>query len=270
MEHFVLVLVTIALYLAAGIGFSLGLIRPSSKSRYRALVLGLGITAVMAHGVLLYGNALAPGGLNMSFFNAASVIAWLMAALVLSASFGQPVENLNIAILPLAAVSVALNAAFSPPGIVLNRLPAGLEIHILVSILAYSLLSIAVLQALVLAVQDRQIRNKHPGGIIRALPPLQTMEKLLFRMLWLGFIGLSLSLVTGFVFIEDIFAQHLVHKTVLSIVAWVVFATLLWGRWRYGWRGRVAIRWTLGGFIALMLAYFGTKLVLEFILHRSV
>ena len=100
------------------------------------------------------------------------------------------------------------------------------------------------------------------------LPPLQTMESLMFQMVAIGFTLLTLALVTGFLFLEDIFAQHLVHKTVLSIIAWVVFGILLWGRWRFGWRGRVAIRWTIGGFIFLMLAYFGSKFVLELILNR--
>jgi ABC-type uncharacterized transport system permease subunit len=91
------------------------------------------------------------------------------------------------------------------------------------------------------------------------------METLLFRIIALGYILLSLSLLSGVTYIDDIFAQHLVHKTVLSFAAWVVFAILLWGRWRFGWRGRTAVRWTLSGFGVLMLAYFGSKLVLEFI-----
>jgi ABC-type uncharacterized transport system permease subunit len=94
------------------------------------------------------------------------------------------------------------------------------------------------------------------------------MENLLFQMLTAGFILLSLSLFSGILFLEDLFAQHLAHKTVFSIIAWLVFGTLLWGRWRFGWRGRTAIRWTLSGFFFLMLAYFGSKLVLEIVLQR--
>jgi ABC-type uncharacterized transport system permease subunit len=87
-------------------------------------------------------------------------------------------------------------------------------------------------------------------------------------MIAAGFVLLTLSLVSGFAFLEDMFAQHLVHKTVLSTLAWIVFGALLVGRFRYGWRGRTAIIWTLGGFVILILAYFGTKAVLELILHR--
>jgi len=103
---------------------------------------------------------------------------------------------------------------------------------------------------------------------MQMLPPLQVMETLMFQMVALGLLLLSLSLISGFLFLEDIFDQHLVHKTILSIAAWFVYATLLWGRWRYGWRGRKAIRWNLAGFFVLLLAYFGKKFVLELILHR--
>lgn len=101
---------------------------------------------------------------------------------------------------------------------------------------------------------------------MRRLPALNTMEQQLFGMLWLGFALLSVGLLTGLVFVDDLLAQHLVHKTTLSVVAWVVFGTLLVGRWRLGWRGQTAVRWTLGGFAALMLAYFGSKFVLELLL----
>ncbi|MDD1608146.1 MAG: cytochrome c biogenesis protein CcsA, partial [Methylococcaceae bacterium] len=91
---------------------------------------------------------------------------------------------------------------------------------------------------------------------------------LLFQMLGAGVFFLSISLISGFIFVENLFAQHLVHKTVLSILAWIIFSSLLIGRSRYGWRGQLAIQWTLIGFVSLLLAYFGSKLVLELILHR--
>jgi len=121
----------------------------------------------------------------------------------------------------------------------------------------------------VLSVQNSFLHKHQPGGLIRLLPPLKTMETLLFDAIIIGFICLSLSLVSGMIFLENMFAQHLAHKTILSILAWLVFAILLAGRWLAGWRGRTAIRWTLGGFISLMLAYFGSKFVLEVILAAT-
>ena len=123
---------------------------------------------------------------------------------------------------------------------------------------------------MLLALQDRGLRTRQMASpLIRSLPPLQTMENLLFQLIGGGFALLTVSLGSGFIFLENMFAQHLAHKTVLSILAWVFFAVVLAGRVRYGWRGQVAIRWTLGGFISLMLAYLGSKLVLEWILQRG-
>jgi len=233
--------------------------------RSKHIALGLGLVAAVGHTASLYGNIIVPDGLNLTFFHVLSLTTWLAAILVLLSALKKPVENLGIAVLPLSAAALLLQALDAGNGANAVNVGVGLKAHILLSIFSYSLLTIAALQALLLAIQTRHLRNRHPGGFIRALPPLQTMEVLLFRMIGLGYILLSLSLLTGATYIEDIFAQHLVHKTVLSIAAWVVFATLLWGRWRFGWRGRTAVRWTLSGFVVLMVAYFGSKLVLEFI-----
>lgn len=223
--------------------------------------------AILLHAFTLYSSIVTPAGLNLSFFNVASLTGWLVALLWLLATLRQPLENLGIALLPMVATALAAKIWLSSIGTAL-LISAGwqLQTHILVSMLAYSLLSIAAAQALLLAIQEHQLRQRKLGGVLRALPPLQTMEALLFKMIRLGFLLLSAALLSGILFLEDIFAQHLVHKTVLSFIAWVVFATLLWGRRRFGWRGRVAIRWTLGGFLTLMLAYFGSKMVLELLL----
>lgn len=234
----------------------------------RQLVLGLGSIAVMLHGILLTHNTFLPEGINLGFFNAASLILWVIATLLLLTLLSKPVDNLILVLFPCTAISILLDASTSSVRLLSGNAEPGVSIHILTSILAYSFLTLSALQALFLAYQDYQLRHKHPGWVMRKLPPLQVMESLLFQMLMLGFSCLSFSLISGFVFLEDIFAQHLVHKTVLSLIAWAVFAALLWGRWRYGWRGQTAIRWNLSGFFLLMLAYFGSKLVLELILNR--
>jgi len=231
-------------------------------------LLMIGLAAVLLHGLVLYPAILTGAGLNLGIVYAASLVAFTTALLLLLASFMEPVENLGVAVFPVAALCIGLTLLFPESHIVTGASAWQLDTHILTSLIAYSILGLAALQALLLAVQDRHLRNRNPGGFIRALPPLQTMETLLFQMIATGFVLLSLALVTGILFLEDIFAQHLVHKTVLSIIAWLVFAILLWGRWRYGWRGQTAIRWTVGGFIFLMLAYFGSKFVLELVLGK--
>lgn len=237
-------------------------------NRSRTVALGLGFFAALAHLILLNHLILTPQGLSLSFFHVLSLTSWLASVLVLFSALRQPLENLGIVVFPFTALALLLHSISLGDDVQMVVSATGLRVHILISIFSYSLLAIAALQAVLLAIQNKHLRNRHPGGFVRALPPLETMEQLLFRMIGLGYILLSLSLLTGAAYIEDIFAQHLVHKTVLSLAAWLVFAILLWGRWRHGWRGRIAIRWTLIGFVVLMLAYFGSKLVLELILHR--
>ena len=237
-----------------------------TKANKRLLSL-LGCFAVAAQGTALYCQLLTPLGLSLDFFSAASLIATAVITLTLVACLRIPVENLLVLLFPLGLVT-ALSAQFAPAGTppLINEEP-GILAHILLSILAYGMFTIAVFQALLLLLQDHQLKHKHPSGLIKNFPPLQTMESLLFGFLWAGWGLLSLSLISGWLFVENLFAQHLVHKTLLACLAWIVFSVLLWGRNRLGWRGHKAIRWTLAGFCLLMLAYFGSKLVREYILH---
>jgi ABC-type uncharacterized transport system permease subunit len=236
----------------------------------KRLPIAVGMGAVTLHALTLHSTLLTPQGVvNYGFFNAVSLLSWIVALLVLAGAIRRPVENLGIAVLPLAAIGVVLSMLFHPSPAVLDEHAVGLNLHIFISVLAFSLLNIAAIQAILLAIQNRHLRNRHPGGFIRALPPLETMERMLFQVMAFGFVLQTLSLATGFAFLKDMFAQHLAHKTVLAITAWLIFGILLFGRWRYGWRGRKAINWTVSGFVVLLLAYIGSKLVLELVLKRQ-
>lgn len=243
------------------------------QARWRHLsgfaLIGLGAIAVLLHALLLSRTIAQPGEFDLSFFNALSITGWLTAALLIVLTLFRPLENLGIVLLPCVALTVILSLLF-PSHQLTDGAAVGwpLRAHVLLSVLAFALLTLATLQALLLALVDRRLRHRQPGGFVRALPSLTTLETLLFQLIAAGFGLLSLALLSGFLFLEDIFAQHLVHKTVLGLLAWVLFGTLLWGRWRYGWRGRTAVRWTLGGFVTLLLAYFGSQLVLQLILAR--
>lgn len=261
-------ILSIILYLASGI---LLLLKLNSHTSVAALsrfqILLPAIIAMLLHGWVVYQSVLTGQGLDVGFYAVLSLVGWLVALLLLSATFTQPIESLGIFVFPTAAMMLLLRL-LNPEGYYLSQnLGAGLELHILLSILAYSLLSIAAVQAILLYIQDTHLHNKHPGGFIRALPPLETMETLLFQMIGLGFIVLSISLLSGVLYIENILDQRLVHKTVLSVTAWIIFGILLFGRWRFGWRGRTAIRWTISGFVLLMLAYFGSKFVIQLVLQ---
>ncbi len=248
-----------------GMNISQGTSETSEQSR---LTLIIGLIAVLFHAVYLYSGIVNDAGLNLSFFNTLSLLGWVIAAVLIAGAFFEPVLNLGVAMFPGAALSVILMMLF--PSEQQIALIGGwpMKLHVLSSILAYSLFALAAVQVILLTIQDRALRSHRAVGFVRALPPLQTMEALLFQMILSGFIILSFSLLTGAIYITDMFAQHLVHKTVLSLISWGVFGTLLWGRWQYGWRGRRAMIWTLSGFIVLGLAYPVTKFILEIILQR--
>ncbi len=260
----------IVLYLSAALLIARKLLTGQSIGKKdKNLALLLGFAGLILHAVILHQLLIAEHGINLSFPNAASLVGWLIAALLLIGSIRQPMESLAIVFFPVTAFCLGLGHFIQEQHIIAPHLPTGLQLHILFSIISYSLLSIAALQAILLAIADARLKKRHPVPIMRVLPPLQTMETLMFRFIWLGFFLLTIALITGFPYIDDIFGQHLIHKTVLSVIAWFVFAILLWGRQRFGWRGRTAIRFTLAGMITLLLAYFGSKAVLELILHRT-
>lgn len=271
MPTFVMIFMAVALYLGA----TALILRPPQLNgpalvipTRRRLYLAMGWLAVLFHGAGLVNILAQPGGIDLSFFSTAALVTLMIVLLFLLAAFNKPIDKLGAAVLPLASLALVLRLAFPNQVHLLTNLSGAMQLHILVSILAYSLLNIAALQAILLALQDWHLRHKQNHWLVRSLPALQTMEALLFQMIAVGFVLLTLSLASGFLFVEDLFAQHLVHKTVLSLLSWLLFGVLLWGRWRYGWRGQTAIRWTLGGFAALVLAFFGSKLVLEIILRR--
>ena len=227
-----------------------------------------GWLGVIAHLAFITLQSLQTNNIDFSLFNVASLISGIIVLLLLLASLSKPVEKLGLFIFPIAALMLFLDISFPDNGQLLTRYDWKMKTHILSSIIAFSLLNIAALQAIFLAIQDQQLRKHPPRKIALSLPPLQTMESLLFQMIFTGIIFLTVSLLSGFIFIDDLFAQHLVHKTVLSILAWVIFSALLFGRMRFGWRGQTAIQWTLIGFTFLLLAYFGSKMVLELILDK--
>ena len=231
----------------------------------RWLALAPALVAVLLQAVALNRLIIQPQGLNLGFFPALALIAWLISIQILLSSLYRRIESLGIFIFPLSGLATITASLHLSDHLVITGDNA-IQGHIMISVIAYSLITLGACQAGLLAYQDHSIRRHQPGGFIRFLPPLHDMETLLFQFLAFGFVCLSASLVSGFIYLEDIFAQHLVHKTVLSIVAWIILGVLLFGRVRFGWRGKTAIRWTLSSFLFLMLAFFGSKLVLEFIL----
>ena len=266
MSVHVLALLAVVLYLAAAGGLARPLL--SGGQPLNRLALCLAGAAVLLHAGILLG--MHRGALDLHFFAALSLVACVVAALTLLVNLSRPVAALGVVVFPLAALFLFLDGFVAAPTAPLQQMDWPIKLHVTLALLAFSVLSIAAVLAILLAVQERALRARHFGSWLRALPPLTQTEALMFRLIAGGFALLTVALLSGALFIENIRAQHLVHTTVLSVFAWLVFGTLLLGRWRQGWRGTRAVNLTLIGMTVLALAFFGSKAVLELVLHRNI
>ncbi len=260
----VLALFAIVLYLAAAAGLARPLL--GGGQPLNRLALALAGSAVLIHAGILLG--MHRGALDLHFFAALSLVAFVVSALTLLVNASRPVAALGVIVFPLTAALLAVDGFLAPPTLP-QPMDWQIKLHVTVALLAFGVLSIAAVLAILLALQERALRHRQFGRWLRALPPLTLTETLLFRLISAGFVLLTLTLLTGVLFVDNLFGQHLAHKTVLSIGAWLVFGVLLYGRWRHGWRGTRAVNLTLIGMAVLVLAFFGSKFVLELILHRT-
>jgi ABC-type uncharacterized transport system permease subunit len=228
------------------------------------------LLALTVHGAVLFGAMFAGNTLRIGIGDAISAILWLTVLIYWLGSLVYRLEGLQALIMPVAAIAALLPALAPSAKPLPNTELLAFKLHLVMSMTAYSLFTIASLHVLLMAMLERRLHlGALPAGL-RRLPPLLTMETLLFRIIWAGFVMLTLTLVSGVFFSEEVFgkAARFNHKTVFGFVSWTVFAALLLGRHFRGWRGRVAVRWTLSGFLLLVLAYLGSKFVLEVLLSR--
>ena len=237
------------------------------------------LAPLSVHSWLLYEGLFAAAEFRFGFGYALSCMLWLGVLIYWVESLFVKLEGLQPLVLGLAAVCAPLPALF--PGLIsppyAHSLP--FRLHTVLAMLAYSLFTIAALHAMLMTLVERRLHHRHAGGAqagplagpLAALPPLLTLESLLFRLIAFGFVLLTLTLGTGMLNSEEIFGRALnfSHKTLFAVISWFIFAALLTGRYFYGWRGRTALRWTLAGFVALLLAYVGSRFVLEVILKRG-
>ncbi|WP_045727136.1 MULTISPECIES: cytochrome c biogenesis protein CcsA [unclassified Xanthomonas] len=204
------------------------------------------------------------GGPDMHFFAALSLVSLGMALMTTLVGASGRMAALGVVVFPLSAsLLLAYHGYGHAPAPLLDW---RLQLHAWLALLAYATLGIAALLAAMLWLQERALRRRDFHPWLRALPPLTALETLLFRTIVVGFILLSLTLLTGVLFVQDFLAQRLVQKTVLSVLSWIVFGALLFGRWRYGWRGVKAVHWTLVAMLLLLLSFFGSKFVIEVLL----
>ncbi len=253
-------------YFVSGILLSMCLLKPKKKFSWsnRNLALGLGFIGIVLH---LFNLLPVVAHQELALGNSLSLVMGIIALLFLIAATFEPIANLGVAVMPLAGLAVVIAHFGSNATTFPNNSPL-FYIHLIVALLGFGLIALAVIQALLIGYQDRQLKHKNAGAVLQILPPMQTMEKLLYQMLTLGFLLLTLTLISGLFFSQEIFGKpvQLNHHVILPIIGWFIFAIFLLGHTLFGWRGRTATRWIVAGFMLLALGYIGTKFVLEVIL----
>jgi ABC-type uncharacterized transport system permease subunit len=246
--------------------------------RQGALIAGATALAWLLHAGALWFDIAAPGGLRIGFAVMLSAALWVSVAAYLVENRNFALDGLRRMVLPCAAIATALPAVFPGAVFQLKGQSPAFGWHIAVAVLAYSTLTIAAFHAVLMALQESRLHSRAPAPThwfsrsLDQLPALLTMEKLLFRLIGIGFVLLTLTVLSGVVFSEQLFGAPLKwdHKTVFALLSWLLFGALLAGRRWKGWRGKMALRFTLAGFATLLLAYVGSRFVLEVVLHRAV
>jgi|TARA_B100000745_G_scaffold195262_1_gene128560 ABC-type uncharacterized transport system permease subunit len=242
-----------------------------SENTWNRALLGLSLLGLAAEAVLLVQYIAPTQTNNFGFFNSLAFTTWLIA--IPCMLIAQRQHNLLIPLfsLPLTLITLLMMLLWGNSNDITAQAnwSAGITYHVIFSIGAYTLLALGAMQALLLLLSQRWLHQRQLAVWRFKLPPLETQDHWLFAFIGAGWMLLSIALISGFLFVDDLFAQHLVHKTLFSCLAWGVFATLLFGRRKFGWRGKTAIYFTFSGFLILLLGYFGSQFVLEVILHRK-
>jgi ABC-type uncharacterized transport system permease subunit len=231
-----------------------------------------GVLAIIValHAFLLFRDVLGGDAFRFGFAHAMSMMALLALVFYGFESLIYPLEGMPALVLPPAALCVLMPAFFSGSEMTLQASSGAFLAHVGIAMGAYAFIAIAAVHAILMAIMERRLQSPGRRAPLAGLPPLLTMERLLFQMLGAGFLLLTLTLASGAIFSEEIFGRALRfdHKTIFGLIAWLIFAVLLLGRYAYGWRGRAALNGTFAGFAMLVLAYIGTRFVLEVVLSR--
>ena len=268
LPHFVVVFIYLAVAIAFWRSAKTAASEQSLKLHSALIALGLAI-----HGWLLYQDIFGESfgsGFNLGFFNALSLIFWLTVLVYWFANLKHQLQSLQAFVLPPAALFALLPALTSTNHFIPQAAQPLFMAHIAIALIAYSLFTFAALHALLMTIAERSLHNKPTLITLPSFPPLMVMEGLLFRVITIGFVLLTLTLISGMLFSEHIFGKPMQfnHKTIFSFASWIIYGWLLFGRHQYGWRGKKAINLTLIGFVLLLLAYVGSKFILQVLLGR--
>jgi ABC-type uncharacterized transport system permease subunit len=259
--------VVILLYLAAVAASAHSARRGSGRLAWREPALYLAAAAWLAHALWLAGALRPLGEAAMDLADSASLVGLVIGAGGVLALVSRGYRAVAAVVLGIAAL-LAAGTGSMPQARETAEVGWPVAVHILLALGSAGMFAIAAVLVILLALQDGQLRSKRPANWLTSLPPVESLEHAMFTVIGTGMAALTMAILAGLLFVTDLFAQHLAHKTILALAAWLIFAILLIGRWRFGWRGRKAAVYTLAGFVMLALAYFGSKFVLEILLGR--
>jgi ABC-type uncharacterized transport system permease subunit len=248
----------------------------------RSARLGL-LSAIILHAAALYFAVLEDNHLKLSWSLALSASVWLGMIIFWLESLIIRIDGLQLLLLPVGALICLVAALFPKTQLLAHANDAGLRAHLLIALCAYALVTISALQAMLMAALDHRLhfpRETHPaqtktrnaiGRLLDAQPPLLAQEQILFRVIWIAFAALTFTVLSGSIISLQMTGKWLPldHKTIFTLLSWVTFSILLAGRYSRGWRGRIALRYTLVGFAFIVLAYTGSRFVVEVILQRN-
>ena len=255
---------------AARPALAAGALAPREDARLETVFVPV---ALVLNGMLLYRGIVQPDGLDMNVGNGVAILVWLTVLIYWVAGLAfRGLAGILGLMAPIAFCAVVLQASTMNVHHVVNYGGDPLfALHFAIAMLAYALFFVATVHALVMLAEEKWLHRGVLPPFIRQLPPLLEMEALLFRILLAAFVLLTLTVLSGLFFSEELFGKPftLTHKNVFAILSWFIFGGLLAGHYFRGWRGRTAVYWTLAGFTALLLAYIGSKAVLELVLKRG-
>lgn len=258
--------ISIVTYLTSGLATIAGIV--SDRQIKPTTINALALIGLIAHSAQLLLEFRSTGMLQMSLLNSISICVWMTILVIMISAITKPLHNLFTFFLPAGAI-LLLIGLISPHLAEPRIYSGGMLFHIFLSLLAYSVVIVATIQAILVNVQSNKLHNHQlDSRLFSLLPPLQSMERLMFEWLVIGFVLLTGSIVSGALYVDDMLAQHLIHKTVLTVIAWGFFATLIFGHFYLGWRGQVASRLIYLGSGFLLVAFIGSKFVLEYLLLR--
>lgn len=225
--------------------------------------------AVLAHTAIIWRLVFQEEGVNLGFAASLSLIGLLLAAWLWASGVLMPIPGMGSRTLPIVAVSAILPVLLPAPHWLKYSTDVLESAHIVVALLAFALFVIAAVQAAAILALEQQL-HRGLAATSGAMPPVLTLERWLFGLIAIGFVLLTATLASGVIFSESLFGKpvQFTHKTLFSGLAWLLFGVLLAGRWRWGWRGRTALRWVVVGSLLLLIGFAGSKFVLEVLLGR--